>query len=142
MDLKIATRSYSSIRMKINTIFSPHTLHLCHHYRNFSLESIRAIACNPNIDLKSIGIYSRSDIQHLIRTQQFQEMLTKIYTIQRQSIEQNLRKLAETAGLSDIYAQDYSGYFKDIKENHTKCIRYSTRQQKHNTYCTTITHFT
>ena len=37
-------------------------------------------------------------------------------TIQRQSIDQNLRKLAETAGLSDIYAQDYSGYFKDIKD--------------------------
>ena len=34
-------------------------------------------------------------------------------TIQRQSIDQNLRKLA---GLLDIYAQDYSGYFKDIKE--------------------------
>ena len=37
-------------------------------------------------------------------------------TIQRQSIEQNLRKFAETAGFSDIYAQDYSGYFKDIKD--------------------------
>ena len=38
-------------------------------------------------------------------------------TIQQQSIDQNLRKLAETAGFSDIYAQDYSGYFKDIKDN-------------------------
>ena len=37
-------------------------------------------------------------------------------TIQRQSIDENLRKLAETAGFSDIYAQDYSGYFKDIKD--------------------------
>ena len=37
-------------------------------------------------------------------------------TIQRQSIDQNLRKLAETAGFSDICTQDYSGYFKDIKE--------------------------
>ena len=37
-------------------------------------------------------------------------------TIQRQSIDQNLRKLAETAGFSDIYAQDYSGYFKEIKD--------------------------
>ena len=36
-------------------------------------------------------------------------------TIQRQSKDQNLRKLAETAGFSDIYAQDYSGYFKYIK---------------------------
>ena len=35
---------------------------------------------------------------------------------QRQSIDQNLRNLSETAGFSDIYAQDYSGYFKDIKD--------------------------
>ena len=31
-------------------------------------------------------------------------------------IDQNLRKLAETAGFSDIYTQDSSGYFKDIKD--------------------------
>ena len=37
-------------------------------------------------------------------------------TIQRQSIDQNLRKLAETAGFADIYRQDYGGYFKDIKD--------------------------
>ena len=37
-------------------------------------------------------------------------------TIQRQSIDQNLRKLAETAGFAEIYTQDYSGYFKDIKD--------------------------
>ena len=37
-------------------------------------------------------------------------------TIQRQSIDQNLRKLAETAGFPHIYAQDYSGCFKDIKD--------------------------
>ena len=37
-------------------------------------------------------------------------------TLQRQSIDQNLRKLAETAGFADIYTQDYSGYFKDIKD--------------------------
>ena len=37
-------------------------------------------------------------------------------TIQRQSKDQKLRKLAETAGFSDIYAQDYSKYFKDIKD--------------------------
>ena len=35
--------------------------------------------------------------------------------MQRKSIDQNLRKLAETADFSDIYAQDYSGYFKDLK---------------------------
>ena len=35
-------------------------------------------------------------------------------TIQRQSLDQNLSKFAETAGISD-YTQDYSGYFKDIK---------------------------
>ena len=37
-------------------------------------------------------------------------------TIQRQSIDQNLKKIAETAGFSDIYAQDYSGYFGDTKD--------------------------
>ena len=84
--------------------------------KKFSPESIRAIARNPNIDLQSIGIYSKSDIQHHIRTQQFQELLTQMDTIQRQSVDQNLRKLAETAGFADIYTQDYSGYFKDIKD--------------------------
>ena len=76
--------------------------------KKFSPESIRAIARNPNIDLQSIGIYSKSDIQHHIRTQ--------MDTIQRQSIDQNLRKLAETAGFADIYTKVYSGYFKDIKD--------------------------
>ena len=84
--------------------------------KKFSSESIRAIARNPNIDLQSIGIYSKSDIQHHIKAQQFQELLTQMDTIQRQSIDQNLRKLAETAGFADIYTQDYSGYFKDIKD--------------------------
>ena len=84
--------------------------------KKFSPESIRAIARNPNIDLQSIGIYSKSDFQHHIRTQQFQGLLVKIDTIQRKSIDQNLRKLAETAVFSDIYAQDYSGFFKDIKD--------------------------
>ena len=84
--------------------------------KKFSAESIKAITRNPNIDLQSIGIYSKSDIQHHIRTQQFLELLTKMDTIQRQSIDRNLRKLAETAGFSDIYAQNYSGYFKDIKD--------------------------
>ena len=67
--------------------------------KKFSPESIRAIARNPNIDLQSIGICSKSDIQHHIRTQQFQELLTQMDTIQRQSIDQNLRKLAETEDL-------------------------------------------
>ena len=84
--------------------------------KNFTPESIRAIARNSNIDLQSIGIYSKSDIQHHIRTQQFLELLTQLDTIQRQSIDQNLRKLAETSGFADIYTQEYSGYFKDIKD--------------------------
>ena len=83
--------------------------------KNFSPESIRAIARNPNIDLQSIDIYSKSDIQHHIRTQQFQELLTKMDTIQRQSIDQNLRKLAETAGISDIYAQITADFLKILK---------------------------
>ena len=55
--------------------------------KKLSPESIRASARNPNIDLQPIVIYSRSDIEHLIRTQQFQELLTKMDTIQRQSID-------------------------------------------------------
>ena len=66
--------------------------------KKFSPETIRAFARNLKTDLQSIGIYSKSDIQHHIRTQQFHELLTKMDTIQRQSIDQNLRKLAETAG--------------------------------------------
>ena len=84
--------------------------------KKLSPESIRAIARNQNIELQSIGKYSKPDIQYHISTQKFQELLTKMDTIQRQSIDQNLRKLAETAGFSDIYAQDYSGYFQDIKD--------------------------
>ena len=83
--------------------------------KNFSPESIVAIARNPNIDLQSTGKYSKSDIQYHIKTQQFQELVTKMDTIQGQSIDQNLRKLAETAGFLDIHAQDYSGYFNDLK---------------------------
>ena len=74
--------------------------------KQFLPESIRAFARNPNIDLQSIDIYSNSDIQHHISTQQFQELLTKMGTIQRQSIDQSLRKLADTAGFSDIFAQN------------------------------------
>ena len=84
--------------------------------KKFSPQSIRAIARNPKNDLQSIGKYSKSDIQHHIRTQQFQKLLTQMDTKQRQSIDQNLRKLGKTAGLSDIYTQDYSRYFKDIKD--------------------------
>ena len=79
--------------------------------KKFSPENIRATARNPNIDLQSIATNSKSDIQYHLRTQQFQELLTQMDTIQRQAIDQNLRKLAETAGFSDIYTQDYSGYF-------------------------------
>ena len=84
--------------------------------KKFSPESISATVRNPNIDVQSIGIYFNSDIQHHIRTQQFQELLIKMDTIQRQSIDQNLRQLAETAGFSDIYSQDYRRYFKDMKD--------------------------
>ena len=86
---------------------------LMHPLKKCSPENIRAIARNPNIDLQSIGIYSKFDIQHHIRTQQFQELLTQMDIIQRQSIDKNLRKLAETAGFADIYTQDYSGFFKE-----------------------------
>ena len=50
--------------------------------KKISEESIRAFARNPNIYLQSIGIYFKSDVQHYIRTQQFQELPTKMDTIQ------------------------------------------------------------
>ena len=55
--------------------------------KKISPESIRGRTRNPNMDLQSIGIYFKSDIQHHVRTQQFQELLTKMDTIQRQSID-------------------------------------------------------
>ena len=74
--------------------------------KKFLPENIRAIARHPKVDVQTIGIYSKSDIQHHIRTQKFPELLTKMDTIQRQSIDQNLRKLAETARFSDINRQE------------------------------------
>ena len=68
----------------------------------FSSESVRAIARNPNNDLQPISLYSKSDIQHHNRTQQFQELLTQLDTTQRKSIDQTLR------WLFDIYTQDYT----------------------------------
>ena len=65
-----------------------------------------------NYDLHSTEIYSRSEIQRHIRNQYFQELLTKMEIKQGQTIDQNLRKLAETAGFSNIYAQNYSGILK------------------------------
>ena len=53
----------------------------------------RAIVRNQNVDLQSIGIYSRSDIQHHIRRQQFHDFPTSMDTIQRPSIDQNLKNL-------------------------------------------------
>ena len=63
--------------------------------KKFSPESIRAIARNQKIDLQSISVHSKSDIQHHIRKKQFQELLTKMDTIQIQSKDQiyaNLQK--------------------------------------------------
>ena len=59
--------------------------------KKISTESIKAIARNPNIDLQSIGIYSKSYIQYHIRTQQFQELLTQMDTIQRTEFKKTCR---------------------------------------------------
>ena len=61
--------------------------------KKISPESIKATARNPNIDLQPIVIYSNSDIQQHIRTQQYQE-LTQLYSfigpnIIRNSSEKN-----------------------------------------------------
>ena len=55
--------------------------------KKFSPESMRAIARNPHIDFQSTNIHSKSDLQLHIPTQQFQELLTYLDTIQRQSID-------------------------------------------------------
>ena len=65
-------------------------------------ENIHAIARNPNIALQPILVYSKSDLQHHNRTQQLQELLTKMNISRKQSIDQNLRKLVETVGFSDF----------------------------------------
>ena len=83
-------------------------------FNKFSPKTICAKARNPIKDSQSIVIFSRSDIQHHIRTQELQEVLTKVDTVQRHSIDQNLRKLTETAGFSATFSQDCSGYFEDI----------------------------
>ena len=84
--------------------------------KKFSPESIRAIARNPNSDLQSIVIYSKSDKYHHIGNQQFQELLPKMDTIESRPTEQKLRKLAETEGFSNFYKQDDCGYFKQIRD--------------------------
>ena len=57
--------------LKINTIFSHHTPTLMQPLKKSHQKALE----NPNIDLQSNGIYSKSDIQHHIRTQQI-----KIYS--------------------------------------------------------------
>ena len=48
----------------------------------FSPESFRAITRNLNMVFQSIRIHSESHTQHRIRTQQCQEIVTKMDTIQ------------------------------------------------------------
>ena len=63
--------------------------------KTFSPESTRFIAGNPNTDLQSIGIYSRSNIQHHTRTQQFKRTPYKngynTRTIQRPKLKKTCR---------------------------------------------------
>ena len=83
--------------------------------KKFSPESIRAIARNPNIDLQSIGIYSKSDIKHHIRTQQFQELLTKRDTIQRQSITKIYENLQKQQDFQIFTHKITADFFKTLK---------------------------
>ena len=65
--------------------------------KKLSPESIHAIARNSNKNVQSKCFFSDSDIQHRIRTEHFHDFVTEMNTIQKQSIDQNLQKLAETA---------------------------------------------
>ena len=95
--------------------------------KKLSPESIRAIARNPNLGLKSFGMFSRSHLEHHIRTKRFQELLTKMDTLSRQSINQNLRKLAETAGFSDFALKLSNFPLTRLERNY---IRIQTNQRK------------
>ena len=53
-------------------------------------KSMRAIVRNPNIDLQSMGVYSKADLQH--RNRKIQEILTEGDNEQRHSRYQSLGK--------------------------------------------------
>ena len=84
--------------------------------KKFLPKSKGAIIRNPKNYTQVTDIYSRSDLKHHLRTQQLQETFSKKNTIQSQSIDQNLQKIAATAGFSNIYTQGYIGFFKDIND--------------------------
>ena len=84
-------------------------------FKKISPETIRAKARNPIKNSQSIVTFSRSDIQHHIRTQELQEVLTKMDTIPRHSIDQNLRKLTETAGFSVIFHKTVADTLRILK---------------------------
>ena len=83
--------------------------------KKISPESIRGIARNPNIDLQSIGIYSKSDIQHHIRTQRFQELLTQMDTIQRQSMTKTYANLPKPQDLQISIHKIIADILKTLK---------------------------
>ena len=84
---------------------------------------LNVIVREPNIALQSIGDYSKSDSQPYIRTQQFQELLTKMDTTQCSQLTKTSENLQK-----HFYRQlptRLQWYFKDIKDyiylNGEKC---------------------
>ena len=69
--------------------------------KKFSPESIRAFARNPNLDLQSNKYTLNLTLNTTFEHNNFKNFLQKMDKIQRQSIDQNLRKLAETVGFLD-----------------------------------------
>ena len=84
--------------------------------KKFSPESIRAIARKPKYRLTiNRNLFKNQIFNITLETQQFQELLTQMDTIQRQSIDQNLRKLAETAGLPISTRKTIADILKTLK---------------------------
>ena len=73
---------------------------------------LNVIVREPNIALLSLGIYSKSDKQHHLRTQQFHELITKMNTIQCSQ----LTKTCKNSRFFQHLTTRLQWYFKDIKD--------------------------
>ena len=84
-------------------IFSHHILHLCHHQRKFHQRESELLL-ETQKQIHNHCVYTLDQIYNI----KYAHTTFKIFLQKRQSLEQILRKLAETAEFSDIYTQEYS----------------------------------
>ena len=102
--------------MKINTTYLHDTLHYCNHSKNFHPKASELLLVTQILIYNQLEYIQNPISNTTLEHNNSDTTTTTMDTIQRQSIDQNLRKLAETSEFADIYTQDYSGYFKDIKD--------------------------